>query len=132
MKKIIKQKITLEKLHSKNNDGKSGFLIHLDENFKHLLSMSYGFHLKVLESASKKDKKEYKDSDSFIDIIGKLCLKESFSILTNSEIKMFSNWLESITQMMLEVDRINLKDIDIKKFFKLSQSFFKEFKKENI
>lgn len=101
--------------------------IKLDENLNHLLGIAYGFHKKVIESTSKAEGKIYQETFVFNNLIDKLTNQETKETELNlEEIKTLYNWIECICQMMIEMDTINLKHKNIKKFFKLAQNFIKK------
>ena len=100
-----------------------------DDNLFHLIGMSYGFHKTMMEAASKSKGKKYKEGEYFNSILTKLELnEEETALLSLRELRLLSDWIDKICQMMLELNSIDLKDKKLKKYFKLSQDFLLKLK----
>jgi hypothetical protein len=97
--------------------------IEKDENLVHLISIGYGFHKKVIELVAEKGFK-YENGDEFVIILSKLSpIINDAALFKNYEIIMLRRWIDCVCQMLLDIDGVDYKDKDIRKFFKLAKDF---------
>lgn len=105
------------------------FEIVKDNNFAHLMGIGYGFHKTIMQATSKADNMDYHDGEYFKSIIIKIeNTDEETAILNSKELRILSEWIDSLCQMMLEMNTIDFKDKKIKKYFKLSENFVTKLK----
>lgn len=111
---------------------KGNYSLVVDKNLQHLIGLAYGFHNRVMETFSRKDNTQYTESVSLLNAINKIVPTNPDSInskkvtLEFDDIKTLNIWLKCVCQMIIELEHVDLKHKNIKKFFKLSDDFFKK------
>lgn len=115
------------------NIGDDSFSIKKDDNLMHMLGIGYGFHRKLLEVASKSEGMAFEDGRHFTDLMDKLAGAEDKKqvIITSGEASILREWINCICQILIETNGISVKDENIRKFFKLSESFVKKTNPDN-
>lgn len=95
-----------------------------DNNFAHLMGMSSGFYTRVLQFGSKFENVTANSSIEFKIVLNKIKdHKELKPIFNKKELFMIDFWIKSLCEMLLEIDAIDLKEKNLVKYLKLSQSF---------
>jgi hypothetical protein len=102
------------------------YLLKKDDNLMHMLGIGYGFHKKLLEVASKSEGKIYEDGKNFTDLIEKLSVAGKTVTINNDEALILREWINCICQILIETSGVSVEDENIKKFFRVSESFVKK------
>lgn len=107
--------------------GENSFSMKKDENMMHMMGIGYGFYRKLLEVASQSDSQTYGSAKQFTDLIDKLSSTESeVVVLDAAETTMLREWINCMCQILIETNGISVDDENIKKFFRVSESFVKK------
>lgn len=105
---------------------KGTFCIFKDENFAHLMAMSFTFHSKYMEIVSEQKGQTMQESPKFLKLMQDLSVANEKISIRQSELKLLNEWVKCITEIIIELPTANLKDKNLKKFFRLSQDFVKK------
>jgi len=116
--------MTKEKNHIiLKKEKRGGFTIERDENFAHLMAMSFAFHSKYMESISMEKGQILQESPKFLKLMERLSSADKKVKLSLSDLKILNEWVRCITEIIIESPKIDLKDDNIIKFFRISQDF---------
>lgn len=106
-----------------------------NENYDHLFGMSSGFFKQILKLgivayeeldniSSIPLNKRIETSEKFDEIQKKILNNEELTVvLDKQELHIINEWIQSICEILIEFDTIDLKEERIVKYLKLSQSF---------
>lgn|ERR1035437_9706668 len=100
-----------------------GYSIKRDENFAHLMAMSFSFHSKYMESVSMEKGHILQESPKFLKLMERLSSSGDKIKLSLSDTKILNEWIKCITEIVIELPKIDLKDENMQKFFRISQDF---------
>ena len=115
---MAKAQIKIEK----NNDF---FLISNDKNYELMLSMSVIFYNRIVELMKNTDGIVLYMNPKFKNLIKNISSKSDFISLSDVELKLLIDWVDCLCLIMLDIDSIDYKDKDIKKYLSLSEKFIK-------
>lgn len=116
-----KRQITVEK---DNNL----IIILKDENFEHLLGVSYVFYERIMSLIQSDKGPVFQMSPRFVSLIKKLSVKSDKVYLSDDELALFVDWVDTLCLIMLDLDTIDYKNTEIKKYLTLSEKFIKRTK----
>lgn len=119
MKTMTKKKDSI--LFKKEKKGT--FYIVRDENFAHLMAMSFSFHSKYMEAVSKEKGQVVQESQKFLNLMERLSVTENKINISLSDIRLLNEWVKCITEVIIESSSVDLKEKNMLKFFRLSQDF---------
>jgi hypothetical protein len=104
--------------------GKNGTsTIAKNENFAHLMAVSFTFHSKYMESISMERGQILQEGPRFLALMEKLSLGGDKISISVSEIKILNEWIKCITEIIIALPATDLKDKNMQMFFRLSQDF---------
>jgi len=119
MKTMIKEKNHIEFKKEK----RGGFSIERDGNFAQLMAMSFAFHSKYMETISMEKGQILQESPKFLKLMERISSPGEKVKLSLSDLKILNEWVKCITEIIIESPKIDLKDENMLKFFKISQDF---------
>ncbi len=99
------------------------FTILKNENFAHLMAVSFTFHSKYMESISMEKGKILQEGPRFLALMEKLSLGDEKIDVSTGEIKILNEWVKCITEIIIALPATDLKDKNMQMFFRLSQDF---------
>lgn len=102
---------------------KGTFYIKRDENFAHLMAMSFSFHSKYMEMMSMEKGQAVQESPKFLNLMESLSMPKEKISLSLNDIRLLNEWVKCITEIIIELPSADLKDENMQKFFRLSQDF---------
>lgn len=115
-----KEHITIKK-------NKSGtFSIVRDENFAKLIAVSFTFHSKYMEAASLEKGQVLQESPKFLELMEMLSQEQQSIELVLSDIRILHEWIKCITEIIIALPTTDLKNKNMKIFFRLSEDFAKK------
>ena len=115
-------KPTIEKLNDDN------YIINKDKNFKTIFEYTYLIYNHFIKDFEKFSKKKYEEKEKFTKLINNIKSENKVSILTEEEIKLLSEWIDTICNISLEKENVDLKNKEINDFFKKASIFNKKIK----
>jgi len=110
-------------LISIKKEKRGNFTITKDENFAHLIAMSFAFHSQYMEAVSKEKNQILQESPKFLKLMENLSTAQDTVSISNKDLKLLNEWVKCITEIIIELPSVDLKDENFQKFFRLSQSF---------
>lgn len=118
---MAKAKIKIEK----NEDN---FIIIRDKNYEFLLSISVVFYQRIIKMMQESQGINLVMNKKFESLLGKIIISDDQIILNEEELKLYSDWLDCLCLIMLDLESIDFKSKDIKKYLSLSENFIKQSK----
>jgi hypothetical protein len=104
--------------------GKSGtFKILKNENFAHLMAVSFAFHSKYMEVISIEKGQIMQEGTKFLSLMERLSLADEKIEISLSEVKILNEWIKCITEIIIAIPSTDLKDKNMQVFFRLAQDF---------
>lgn len=110
----------LEKLSDDN------YIINKNKNFFLLIEKAHAIYNEIISDLKKHSKQPYKEKKTFINLINNLKEKNKTSIVSKNDLQLLVNWIDIICILLLEKESVNLKDVELNTFFKLSEQFIKQ------
>lgn len=110
-----KSKLKLEKKEDK-------IIIEKNKNYEIFFSMSVVFYNNLLEIIRKEEGIKLQISPKFEILLNKIRLENEQIELNLDELKLFTDWIDCLCLIMLDLDNLDLKNKDIKKYLQLSES----------
>lgn len=117
-----KSKITIEK--RENN-----FIIKKDNYYELFFSMSILFYHRIIEVIKQDSGMNVAMNPKFEVLLTKLSLENEVLIIEENELKLLADWVDCLCLIMLDIDNLNLKNKDIKKYLRLCESLLSVSKK---
>lgn len=105
------------------------FVIEKDKNYEFFLSMSIIFYQKLMSIIQSGDGMIISLNPKFENLLSKISLKNEVIKLTEDELKLMIDWTDCLCLIMLDIDSIDFKNKEIKKYLKLSEIFISTCKK---
>lgn len=105
------------------------FVIDKNKNYEYFFSMSIIFYHKIIEVMKKDSGMNIEINPKFENLLTKLTINNETIIINEAEIKFLTDWVDCLCLIMLELDSIDFKNKDIKKFLRLSESLINNSKK---
>lgn len=102
---------------------KGTFKIVKNEKFAHLMAVSFTFHSKYMESISIEKGQILQESPKFLSLMERLSIENEQVDISLSEVKILNEWVKCITEIIIALPATNLKDENMKVFFRLAQDF---------
>jgi predicted site-specific integrase-resolvase len=99
------------------------FTIIKNENFAHLMAVSFAFHSKYMESLSEEKGQIIQEGPRFLALMERLSTADEKVSLSLSEVKILNEWVKCITEIIIAIPSTDLKDKNMQTFFRLSQDF---------
>lgn len=118
----------MRKKHITINRDKDIITISKDENFEHLLGVSYVFYERIMSLIESEKGPVFQISPRFKKLIDKLSVKSDSVKLSEEELGLFVDWVDTLCLIMLDIDTIDYKNIEIKRYLTLSEKFIKKSK----
>ena len=104
--------------------GKNGsFKIAKNENFAHLMAISFAFHSKYMEALSIEKGQILQEGSKFLSLMERLSLESERVEVSLSEVKILNEWVKCITEIIIAIPSTDLKDKNMQMFFRLAQDF---------
>lgn len=104
-------------------------IIHKDDNFNHLISISYVFYERIMSVVNSEQAIHYKMSPRFAGLLNKIAIKNDIIHLSEDELSLFVDWIDTLCLIMLDLDNINYNHVEIKRYLTLSEKFIQKSKK---
>lgn len=103
-------------------------LIHvkMDESFDHLIGVSYTFYEKIMTLIQNNQNFNLQMTPRFISLINKVSSKSSSIYLSMDELALLVDWVDTLCLIMLDLDTIDYKNKQIKKYLTISEKFIKK------
>lgn len=111
-----RSKITIEKI----NDH---FLIKKDKNYQSFFSMSVIFYHRVIEVIKQDSGMNVAMNPKFEILLTKLSFDNEKIIIDLDQLKLMVDWVDCLCLIMLEIENLDFKNKEIKKYLRLSESF---------
>lgn len=108
----------------KNKNGT--FTILKNENFAHLMAVSFTFHSKYMESISAENGHILQEGPKFLALMERLSLAIDKVDISLSEVKILNDWIGCIAEIIIALPGTDLKDKNMQVFFRLAQDFVKK------
>lgn len=110
--------------------GKNGtFKIAKNENFAHLMAVSFTFHSKYMESISLEKGQILQEGPKFLALMERLSIAGDSVDISLSEAKILNEWVSCIAEIIIGLPATDLKDKNMQVFFRLAQDFVKKINK---
>lgn len=110
--------------------GKNGaFVIAKNENFAHLMAVSFAFHSKYMESMTIEKGQVVQEGPKFLALMERLSTAGEAVEISLSEAKILNEWIRCIAEIIIAIPSTDLKDKNMKTFFRLAQDFVSKTKK---
>jgi hypothetical protein len=104
--------------------GRNGtFRIVKNENFAHLMAVSFAFHSKYMESISLEKGQILQEGPKFLALMERLSLGDEKVDISLTEVKILNEWVKCITEIIIAIPSTDLKDKNMQAFFRLAQDF---------
>lgn len=110
---------------SSQNDS---IIIENDETFESFLSMSLVFYHKIIDIMQRTQGLLLAMNPNFQNLIIKLSTKDEQIVLSKENLKIMTDWIDCLCLIMLDLDSIDFKNKQIKKYLSLSEQFIKKSK----
>lgn len=104
-------------------------VIENDNNFESFLSMSLIFYHKIIDIMQKTQGLLLAMNPNFQNLIIKLSTNEKEIKLSKEDLKIMTDWIDCLCLIMLDLDSIDFKNKQIKKYLSFSEQFIKKSKK---
>jgi hypothetical protein len=104
--------------------GRNGtFRIAKNENFAHLMAVSFTFHSKYMESISIEKGQILQEGPRFLALMERLSLGGDNVDISLGEVKILNEWVKCIAEIIIAIPSTDLKDKNMQTFFRLAQDF---------
>lgn len=114
-----KQESNIDKL---NDDT---FILKKNKDFNVVFDTTLAIYNLFVEDVEKIIKKKYVEKDSFVQLIILLKKEEKTVILNKEQIELLSQWIDRICNIIIEKNNVDLKNKDLKEYFKFATQFNK-------
>lgn len=104
------------------------FIVKKDDNFIHLLDLSLVFYKRLMSLIQESDGVILQMNSKFVSLINKLTIDAEKIYLSEEDITLFVDWVDCLCLIMLDLDSIDYRNKDIKKYMTLSERFIKRSK----
>lgn len=104
-------------------DKNGTFAIVKNENFAHLMAVSFAFHSKYMESISMEKGQMLQEGPKFLALMERLSTADEKVNVSLSEVRILNEWVKCITEIIIAIPSTDLKDKNMKTFFRLAQDF---------
>jgi hypothetical protein len=118
----------MSKAEVKINRDKNLFIIKRDTNFNHLLDISLVFYRRLMTLIQDADGVILQMNPKFLDLIGKVTVDAEKIYLSEEDVALFVDWVDCLCLIMLDLDSVDYKSKEVKKYLTLSERFIKRSK----
>lgn len=118
----------MPKAEVKINRDKNLFIIKRDPNFIHLLDISLVFYRRLMTLIQDADGVILQMNPKFLDLIGKVTVDAEKIYLSEEDVALFVDWVDCLCLIMLDLDSVDYKSKEVKKYLTLSERFIKRSK----
>ena len=107
---------------------KNLFIIRRDDNFIHLLEMSLVFYKRLMTLMQDTEGVVLHMNTKFLNLINKVTIDSEKIYLSEDDVTLFADWVDCLCLIMLDLDSVDYKNKEIKKYMTLSERFIKRSK----
>ena len=107
---------------------KNLFIIRRDDNFIHLLEMSLVFYKRLMTLMQDTEGVVLHMNTKFLNLINKVTIDSEKVYLSEDDVTLFADWVDCLCLIMLDLDSVDYKNKEIKKYMTLSERFIKRSK----
>lgn len=107
---------------------KNLFIIRRDDNFIHLLEMSLVFYKRLMTLMQDTEGVVLQMNTKFLNLINKVTIDSEKIYLSEDDVTLFADWVDCLCLIMLDLDSVDYKNKEIKKYMTLSERFIKRSK----
>jgi hypothetical protein len=107
---------------------KNLFIIRRDDNFIHLLDMSLVFYKRLMTLMQDTEGVAMQMNTKFLNLISKVTIDSEKVYLSEDDVTLFADWVDCLCLIMLDLDSVDYKNKEIKKYMTLSERFIKRSK----
>ena len=118
----------MPKAEVKISRDKNLFIIKRDSNFTHLIDISLVFYKRLMTLIQDTDGVILQMNPKFLDLIGKITIDEEKIYLSEEDVTLFVDWVDCLCLIMLDLDSVDYKSKEVKKYLTLSERFIKRSK----
>lgn len=112
------------------------YIIDKDKNYEFFFSMSIIFYQKLISIMQNSEGVVLSMNPKFENLLTKLNLKNEIIKINKDDLSIMIEWVDCLCLIMLDIDSIDLKNKEIKKYLRISESIITTGKKllntENI
>lgn len=105
------------------------FIIAKDKNYELFFSMSVVFYQKVIEIMKQDSGLNISINPKFESVLLKMSLNNESIKINQDDLKLLLDWVDCLCLIMLDIESIDYKNKDIKKYLRLSESLISNSKK---
>lgn len=105
------------------------FIISKDKNYELFFSMSVVFYQKVIEIMKQDSGLNISINPKFESVLLKMSLNNESIKINEDDLKLLLDWVDCLCLIMLDIESIDYKNKDIKKYLRLSESLISNSKK---
>lgn len=102
------------------------FILKKDKEFQCVFDVTLAIYNKFIQDIEKIIKKKYPEKNSFVELIIILKNEKKNILLNKEQLELLSNWIDSICNILLEKEGVDLKNKELTDYFKLASEFNKE------
>lgn len=118
----------MPKIEVKIQRDKNLYIIKKDPNFNHLMGLSLVFYQRIMSLMQGTDGMILQMNPKFMSLINKITIDSEKLYLSEEDITLFVDWVDCLCLIMLDLDSVDYKNRDIKKYLTLSERFIKRSK----
>lgn len=119
----------MPRVEIKINRDKNLFIIKKDKNFELLLGISVVFYKRIMTLMQKSETNVIiQMNPKFTSLINKVTSDSERLFLSEEDITLFVDWVDCLCLIMLDLDSVDYKNKEIKRYLTLSERFIKRTK----
>jgi hypothetical protein len=105
------------------------YIIDKDENYEFFFSMSILFYQKLITIMQNSEGVVLSMNPKFESLLKKINLKNEIIKINKDDLNIMIEWIDCLCLIMLDIDSIDLKNKEIKKYLRISESIITTGKK---
>jgi hypothetical protein len=119
----------MAKIKTKIEKIDDSYIIDKDENYEFFFSMSIIFYQKLISIMQNSEGVVLSMNPKFENLLTKLNLKNEIIKINKDDLSIMIEWVDCLCLIMLDIDSIDLKNKEIKKYLRISESIITTGKK---
>ena len=119
----------MAKIKTKIEKIADSYIIDKDENYEFFFSMSIIFYQKLISIMQNSEGVVLSMNPKFENLLTKLNLKNEIIKINKDDLSIMIEWVDCLCLIMLDIDSIDLKNKEIKKYLRISESIITTGKK---